>query len=480
MIRLRSLRNSILCLVILISGLLFINLFFGYSATQTANQPIRADRDEANKKEKECDPQQSALIREEKCNSDWGKEMKCLREDEEVYFPFSFIKKKWDVTGKMAKDGKRFEMFTSYSKVRLPEGSYDSKGVFGHFASYSVESRDRVRCINAKTGIPMSTQWDEIPYYYPIQIAQFGLQHYSRLHSANFSKYEEVRMGTMTKEWKGSAAMADTNERLFWKDEQLGGLVNITSTGDIRIVSVGFRGSCTVKRVIVQSNERHKESFLTAANWMLHNQDTNGGWPVPVERAIADRQLVLPAGWYSAMGQGHAISLLTRAYWTTKNESYLEACAKSLALFEKLSKDGGVKNQLWGIDWCEEYPTNPGSFVLNGFMYSLLGLYDFSRIPSEEVSSVSVREGISKAALLWSKGLDSLLTLLPLYDTGSGSIYDLRHIGLKSAPNLARWDYHAVHIYLLKWLVQITENQYLNEIADRWIGYAHGKRAKHN
>lgn len=49
MIRLRSLRNSILCLVILISSLLFINLFFGYSATQTANQPIRADRDEANK-----------------------------------------------------------------------------------------------------------------------------------------------------------------------------------------------------------------------------------------------------------------------------------------------------------------------------------------------------------------------------------------------------------------------------------------------
>lgn len=38
-------------------------------------------------------------------------------------------------------------------------------------------------------------------------------------------------MGTITKEWKGSAAIADTNERLFWKDEQLGELVNITSTG---------------------------------------------------------------------------------------------------------------------------------------------------------------------------------------------------------------------------------------------------------
>lgn len=29
-------------------------------------------------------------------------------------------------------------------------------------------------------GVPMSIQWNPIPYYYPIQIAQFSLQHYSR------------------------------------------------------------------------------------------------------------------------------------------------------------------------------------------------------------------------------------------------------------------------------------------------------------
>ncbi len=30
----------------------------------------------------------------------------------------------------------------------------------------------------------------------------------------------------------------------------------------------------------------------------------------------------------------------------------------------------------WRLVWYEEYPTSPPTFVLNGFMYSLLGLFD--------------------------------------------------------------------------------------------------------
>ncbi|PIO56549.1 D-glucuronyl C5-epimerase, partial [Teladorsagia circumcincta] len=102
-----------------------------------------------------------------------------------------------------------------------------------------------------------------------------------------------------------------------------------------------------------------------------------GGWAVPVERAIAERRLVLDAGWYSAMAQGHALSLLTRAYAATKNASYLVVASKALDLFEKDASAGGVRNKLFGNDWYEEYPTSPGSYVLNGFIYSLIGLYDF-------------------------------------------------------------------------------------------------------
>lgn len=48
------------------------------------------------------------------------------------------------------------------------------------FENYNVEVRDRVKCISGADGVPISTQWESQGYYYPTQIAQFGLSHYSK------------------------------------------------------------------------------------------------------------------------------------------------------------------------------------------------------------------------------------------------------------------------------------------------------------
>ncbi|KAE9418949.1 hypothetical protein Angca_008118, partial [Angiostrongylus cantonensis] len=542
-----------------------------------------------------------------RCIANNGKEMNCMYDGNEYYFPFSFIKKQYDVSGKLSKDGSRFELFTSYSKIRVPDGDfYDPVGLFGHFATYSVETRERVRCISAQTGVPMSTQWSSIPYYYPIQIAQYGLQHYSRM-IANKSYDEEIVMGLKSTEWKGSAGMHETSERIFYSDDERGNIVNVTTAGDlsnagcyifldpsprlhvlsfdwlpirnasftilvrllesdtlvllnyvtldnrrcvwsdlmlidekgfyfsfnilyvqlsfsfslgqlprqwhsvtrdvlvdvsralssmntnkkkegnvvihpgdIKLVSLGFRGITSVRQRIHQAQNAHRKFFLTAADWLCSNQNKEGGWAVPVERAIADRRLTLNAGWHSAMAQGHALSLLTRAYAATRNVTYLTVATEALKLFEKDAVIGGVRSMLFDHVWFEEYPTTPGSFVLNGFMYSLIGLYDFKSVQLSTEVPAEVHRGLERASLLFTNGMESLRALIPLYDTGSGSLYDLRHVGLHTAPNLARWDYHAVHVYLLKWLVQISGDKILNDTANRWIEYSWGKKAKHN
>lgn len=43
-----------------------------------------------------------------------------------------------------------------------------------------MQVRERVKCISASDGVPVSTQWEPQGYYYPTQIAQFGLSHYSK------------------------------------------------------------------------------------------------------------------------------------------------------------------------------------------------------------------------------------------------------------------------------------------------------------
>lgn len=95
------------------------------------------------------------------------------------------------------------------------------------------------------------------------------------------------------------------------------------------------------------------------------------------------------------------------------------------------------------------------------------------------MSTLSV-EGASKAKQLFEAGLDSLRILLPLYDTGRGSTYDLKHATVKSLPNLARPDYHKAHVYLLKWLHVITGEELYQKLSNRWYNYSIGGHANIN
>ena len=187
----------------------------------------------------------------------------------------------------------------------------------------------------------------------------------------------------------------------------------------------------------------------------------------------ANGLLKLEPGWYSAMSQGQAISLLVRAYLKSNDKKYFVAAVEGTKPFNILSSEGGVLAQFAGkFNWYKEYPTVPSSFVLNGFIYSLFGLYDLQSITSGNISLAVKR--------LYTKDIRSLISLLPLYDTGSGSVYDLRHFSLGIAPNIARWDEHTTHIMQLLWLGTIEEDLIFNKTAKRWISYIKGHKAPHN
>jgi len=176
---------------------------------------------------------------------------------------------------------------------------------------------------------------------------------------------------------------------------------------------------------------------------------------------------------YSSMGQGHAISVLARAYYHSGEAKYLQAAIRGLRPFRLTSAKGGVAALFLGkYVWYEEYPTTPSSFILNGFIYSLIGLYD--------LKSIAMGKDAEEATRLFNQGMISLKNMLTLYDTGSGTTYDLRHFTLKTAPNLARWDYHSTHINQLLLLNSIDNDPIFITTAERWIGYMNGKRAAHN
>ena len=216
-----------------------------------------------------------------------------------------------------------------------------------------------------------------------------------------------------------------------------------------------------------------KACLKAAADWLILFQDDEGGWKTNVIRTVT-KEIKTEAGWYNAMAQGQAVSLLCRMFQFTKKKRYLNAALKAVKIFDLPADRNGIVAMLFGIfPWYEEYPTAPPLFVLNGFMYSLFGLYDLWKTASKV-------EG-RNAKRLFIQGVKTLESALPLFDNGFGTFYDLRHISLPgTSPNRARWQYHRVHLEQLYAIVSITNSKSINETLKRWIDYTSGILSRHN
>ncbi|KAM7536465.1 hypothetical protein Aperf_G00000083246 [Anoplocephala perfoliata] len=259
-----------------------------------------------------------------------------------------------------------------------------------------------------------------------------------------------------------------------------------------------------------------RRRLLSAAEWLLANQWQDGSWRVEARRVFT-QEIFLKPGWCSAMGQGQAISLLVRVARLTNEPRFLAAASRALGPFSRPidsdSSNCGVRANFLdqsALPWFEEYPATPNVFVLNGFIFSLVGLYDLKK------ASLNGSEDGVKAAQLLAEGLETLVHVLPLFDSGTGSFYDLRHLRpehalrlspqidrlkvgggitrvslddqnlralLKGGPNRARWQYHRIHLMQLFQLANVIAPQYAstwNLYFDRWLAYSWGFRSGHN
>ena len=221
-------------------------------------------------------------------------------------------------------------------------------------------------------------------------------------------------------------------------------------------------------------NTNNISNFIHAkeiADWAVMNQSEQGGWGWYFDHNFSRGVLgELQSGWYSAMTQGLGMSLLSRMYSVTGNTDYKNASINATKLFDVLVEDGGVLAMYNSMPWYEEYPTpDGGSFVLNGFIYSLIGLYDSWKLLNHTDSKDKYLDGIN-----------SLGKMISLFDLGCYSSYDLVHHSIESkAPNIARESYHGLHISQLS-LVNVFESNRFLEIQNRWIEYANGICAPHN
>lgn len=170
-----------------------------------------------------------------------------------------------------------------------PKGKYDPRGVFMYFENYNVEVRERVKCVSGSDGVPISTQWESQGYYYPTQIAQFGLSHYSKNLTEPEPHKKTIEDSDKTKQlWnvpQGSVVSRQFDERSnsyvmkFATPETSSSGISLKIDQVLDLVlrvdlCVKDNGSLTV---LLQSREKKDTYYLhyTTRNVVMHTRDNH-------------------------------------------------------------------------------------------------------------------------------------------------------------------------------------------------------------
>jgi len=213
-------------------------------------------------------------------------------------------------------------------------------------------------------------------------------------------------------------------------------------------------------------NEAAKQQFLRSADLLLEAMETVtlGGIACRVwyYRFPLPTYVPHPIPWISCMAQGGAMSVFCRAYQMTGRKEFLDAAKGATAVYNVPVEQGGIL----GADreehvYYEEYPFPGKSYhVLNGFMSSLMGLYDLYRATGDE-----------EAKRLFDQGMATLTadSILARYDLGYCSLYDLSGVR-RVRPAYIR--YNLVHVRQLTVFYRITGNDLLRRWAERWFAYS--------
>jgi hypothetical protein len=118
------------------------------------------------------------------------------------------------------------------------------------------------------------------------------------------------------------------------------------------------------------------------------------------------------APWVSSLAQGTALQALSRAAQRLRRkEEVFPVTARALNLFERAAPEG-VRVPAGAGTHYAQYSFEPGLRILNGFVQSLVGLYDYGRIAADE-----------RAKALFATGEARAREEVPTYDTGAWSLY---------------------------------------------------------
>ena len=161
---------------------------------------------------------------------------------------------------------------------------------------------------------------------------------------------------------------------------------------------------------------------------------------------------IMVAPWYSGISQGMILSFLSRTAEVFDDQSLRPIADSIFNSFLDFTGDGDI--WITAVDslnyyWIEEYPFNPRTQVLNGFIIAVLGLGDYYLLTYKPECKILIQAGCTT----FNRYFDEYRV------PGEPSYYCLLH-------KIAFTDYHAIHISLFRDLASLTNAANFDAFAD--------------
>ncbi|HEY3066260.1 MAG TPA: D-glucuronyl C5-epimerase family protein [Methylomirabilota bacterium] len=215
---------------------------------------------------------------------------------------------------------------------------------------------------------------------------------------------------------------------------------------------VAWYGLMALDEGVRTSDLAHVRRFLNQVHWLERNaviRDDEAVWRYSFD--WREGRCDLKAPWISALAQGLAMSALVRAVRVTGRKELLDLARAATRVFERGIEEGGVATREGHGALYEEYPGRPLPRILDGFLFSLLGLYD-----------VAVETDDAAVWDLFRGGVRGLIATLRSWDyRGKWSWYG-------SHGYLCPPQYHGLNCALLESLARLTGDPVLARYAESW------------
>jgi hypothetical protein len=196
------------------------------------------------------------------------------------------------------------------------------------------------------------------------------------------------------------------------------------------------------------NDEKYLKEFEINVNWLFKNSRIND------ECAYWDYNFYFPSyrlkpPFQSGMAQGLVLSTLIYSYSYKNSQETFDLITKTFNSFLNESSSF-VLNHNKQI-WFEEYPSQPSSFVLNGFIFAMIGIWDYYILTND-----------TRAKNIFDNCVYSLKCNLKTYDMFFWSRYD------RFPGRTASFEYHNLHIDQLNYLYKISNEKTFLFYAIKW------------